>query len=208
MKYPDFTYESCLVSQDFSFIAGIDEVGRGCWAGPVVAAAVIIPTAVIGSPNDKLWLKIRDSKTLSKKQRATLDVFIKKHTIWAMGECSNQEIDSIGIAKATQLAMKRAVEDLTQQPDYLLLDGREKVALPIKQEAIIDGDALCLSIAAASIIAKEYRDALMQKYDEQYPGYGFGSHVGYGTKQHSDALQTLGKSPVHRLSYKPLQKYC
>jgi ribonuclease HII len=206
MIIPTFQKELTLLPQGFFTIAGIDEVGRGCWAGPVVAAAVIFPTRLINTmPKD--MPTIRDSKTLSAKQRQTAEIYIKQQTAWAVGEATPAEIDSIGISKATKLAMQRATLGLSIPPDYLLFDGRESVQLPIKQESIIDGDATILTIAAASIIAKVYRDTLMTQYDTMYPGYDFTSHVGYGTPRHIAALEKLGISPIHRTSYKPINAF-
>ncbi len=124
--------------------------------------------------------------------------------IWAIGESSSQEVDRLGIVKATRLAMKRAIRSLRTEPDIILVDGREVIDLSIKQQSIIDGDASVLSIAAASIIAKVYRDQLMADYDNMYPGYGFSQHVGYGTAFHREALVSYGSTPIHRLTYKPL----
>lgn len=204
MITPDFSREKELVTHNYSYIAGIDEVGRGCWAGPVVAAAVIFPSQYIQNPPAEMPI-IRDSKTLSAKQRQIAEAYIKEHTTWAIGEASPQEIDSIGIGKATQLAMQRAILALQTKPDYLLFDGRESVQLDIPQQSIIDGDAKIRSIAAASIIAKNYRDRLMMEYDEQYPHHSFGKHVGYGTAAHIKALKEHGITPIHRLSYKPVK---
>lgn len=204
MICPDFSRELALIDQGFSYIAGADEVGRGCWAGPVVAAAVIFPAELTQNQPD--WTKkIRDSKTLSTKQRTELEMLIKAEIAWAIGECDNTEIDRIGIGKATQLALTRAVANLKPQPDYVLLDGRETINAAVPQLSIIDGDALCTTIAAASIIAKNYRDKLMHELDMQYPAYGFANHVGYGTKQHVAALAAHGPCPIHRLSYKPVK---
>ena len=229
MKYPDFSYEQTLASQGFSATAGIDEVGRGSWAGPVVAAAVIFPHHVIlrhaeESPadagsriregsfsakadQDDTIRKIRDSKTLSKKQRNELNSWIKHNTIWAIGECTSVEIDRLGIGKATRLAMTRAVDSLSNKPDHLLIDGKDTLETSISQQTIIDGDVLVLSVAAASIVAKVYRDTLMEQLHEKYPPYGFASHVGYGTKAHIQALAKFGPCDIHRFSYKPVQKY-
>ncbi len=201
MKNPDFKYELALLDQGFSVVAGIDEVGRGCWAGPVVAAAVIFSEHHM----DGLINDIRDSKLLSAKKREALNQFIQASCDWGIGEASNQEIDSLGISQATHLAMLRAIEQLTLLPDHLIIDGREKLDTHYEQQSIIDGDALSISIAAASIIAKVYRDQLMTQYDIEYPGYQFSKHVGYGTKDHLSALKHYGVTKIHRLSYKPIQ---
>lgn len=206
MKNPDFSREQALIEQGFSLIAGLDEVGRGCWAGPVVAGAVIVPADILINPPE--WVSgVRDSKVLSAKKRAALDPLIKENMIWAIGECSPREIDQLGISQATQLAMVRAIEALSSQPQHLLIDGRDQINSSISQTTIIDGDALCLSVAAASIVAKEYRDTLMAKADLEYPGYNFAKHVGYGTKDHITALKTLKPCTIHRLSYKPIRAF-
>lgn len=203
---PDASRELSLAAQGFLLVAGVDEVGRGCWAGPVVAGAVITPADILADPPE--WVSgIRDSKVLSAKKRAALDLLIKENMVWAIGECSPREIDQLAISQATQLAMVRAIEALPGQPQHLLIDGRERINSPIPQTTIIDGDALCLSIAAASIIAKEYRDTLMAKADLEYPGYNFAKHVGYGTKDHITALKALKPCTIHRLSYKPIKAF-
>lgn len=209
MKIPDTRYELEAIGRGFSVIGGVDEVGRGCWAGPVVAACVVFPASLLqewGSRAEKFAL-VRDSKTLSAKQRKQVESIIKDACIWAIGESPNTEIDKIGISKATQVAMARAINSLPTTPDYLLIDGRDQITTSIPQQAIIDGDALSVSIAAASIIAKEYRDLLMEEYATTYPGYNFSSHVGYGTKAHIESLAKLGVTPIHRLSYKPIKKF-
>lgn len=204
MKHPDFSYELQLLDQGFSVIAGFDEVGRGCWAGPVVVGAVIFPAKFYKEP-EEIMLKIRDSKTLSERQRLGIETYIKTTAIWAIGECSNSEIDKIGIGPATRLAAQRALDNLSLKPDYLLFDGRESTQSLIPQQAIIDGDALSTSIAAASILAKNYRDKFMHDYEAKYPGYGFDKHVGYGTKAHQEALKIYGPGKIHRYSYKPVK---
>ena len=206
MQYPTFSLEQQLTNQGYSFIAGLDEVGRGAWAGPVVAACVIFPAELVTQSTD--WLgRIRDSKTLSAQQRSDLNQFITDHTIWGIGESTHQEIDEWGISQATKEAMGRALTKLNIAPDCLLIDGREGLNSKIKQQTIIDGDSLITSIAAASIIAKVYRDQLMTQLDDQYPGYFFRDHVGYGTKSHQLALAEQGISPIHRRSYRPVKAY-
>ena len=220
MEYPTFDYELKLLDRGYTIIAGLDEVGRGAWAGPVVAACVTFPLKIItqlqnnsdenGSqlvPSNQPIFSIRDSKTLSKKQRDVLATFIKEKTQWAIGESSNEEIDRLGIGQATRLAMSRSLLELSIEPDHLLIDGREYIGSPIKQQSIIKGDSLSFSIAAASIIAKVYRDQLMEQYEILYPHYGFRTHVGYGTKHHSAALEQFGPCPIHRQSYKPIQRF-
>ena len=181
-------------------IAGVDEAGRGPLAGPVVAAAVILDPA---NPIKGL----NDSKKLTKAKRELLFTEIcNKAQAFAISEASVEEIDSINILQASLLAMKRAVELLTITPHKILVDGTfcPKVLMP--SEAIIEGDALIQEISAASILAKVYRDRLMEQLDQVHPGYGFAKHMGYGTKQHLKALQKLGVSPIHRKTFAPVKK--
>lgn len=191
-------YEQSLYSQGFKAIAGIDEVGRGPLAGPVVAAAVILPT-------EEEILGLNDSKQLSEKKRNQLyDEICKKALAIGIGVVDSQRIDEINIYQASKEAMKQAIAQLELQPDYLLIDAMS-LELPIAQQGIIKGDAKSASIAAASIIAKVYRDRLMQEYDQQYPGYGFAKNAGYGTKEHLTGLQTQGITPIHRLTFAPIK---
>ncbi len=205
---PTFQFEQALLSGGYLHIAGIDEVGRGCWAGPVVAAAVIFPARVREQSTDlSHWAhKVRDSKQLSAKLRQELALQIQAECQWAIGESSASTIDSQGIRAATALAMKAAVDRLEQMADQLLVDGNDKFEFEQPAQFLIKGDSLSLSIAAASIIAKVYRDKLMAEYDREYPGYDFATHVGYGTKAHQQALAELGTCRLHRHSFKPIQK--
>ncbi len=188
-------YETALVQQGVQFIAGIDEVGRGPIAGPVVAAAVILP------PGCKLP-GIKDSKKLSEKKRYQLEPLIRQTAIaWAIGAVGPQKIDEINILEATRLAMVQAVNKLPVQPQHLLLDAM-KLPLAIGQTSLIKGDALSISIGAASILAKCHRDRMMAIYDEIYPGYGLAGHAGYPTAAHKQAVFSLGYTPIHRRSYK------
>jgi ribonuclease HII len=179
--------------------AGCDEVGRGCLCGPVVAAAVILPP-------DYAHELINDSKKLTKTNRESLVFEIKEHAIaWAVAEASVAEIDEINILNASFLAMNRAIISLTQSPAHLLIDGnRFKTDLEIPYSCIIKGDGKYASIAAASILAKVYRDQLMAEYAMQYPGYGWEKNAGYPTKAHREGIIKLGLTPIHRKSFKHL----
>ncbi len=174
-------------------VAGIDEVGRGALAGPVIAAAVILKNNISG---------LNDSKKLSPKKRSYFSDLIKDNSSYAFGSASNYEIDNINILNASLLAMKRAILNLSVKPDLVLVDGIHKPDLDIKMEAIIRGDALKTEISAASIIAKVYRDNLMVEYDKSFPNYGFEKHKGYGTKEHLDSIKINGICSIHRRSFK------
>ncbi len=181
-------------------IAGVDEVGRGCLAGAVVAAAVILD---VNKPIDGL----ADSKTLSEKKREALAEKIHQQALAvAFGRAENDEIDAINILQASLLAMQRAVENLPISPDKALVDGKYCPKLTCAVEAIIKGDQTVAAISAASIIAKVARDQEMKDIDSIYPGYGFKSHKGYPTKVHRQALQNLGITPIHRKTFAPVQK--
>lgn len=198
---PTFKLERELMSQGFTILAGVDEAGCGCWAGPVYAAAVILPL------NSRIAL-IRDSKRLSLEQRTRVIVEIKeKATAWAVGTASHEEVDKLNIRQAAFLAMRRAIESLSMQPQTVLVDGFMIPNLSIPCRRVIGGDRLVKSIAAASIIAKVERDIELERLDKLHPGYGFADHKGYGTKQHQNALKKLGASPIHRMTYKPLQPF-
>lgn len=180
---------------DFEFICGIDEVGRGPLAGPVMAGAVILP-------KDCDIMYINDSKKLSEKKREELAEIIKEKAIaWAIGESSPQRIDEINILQATYEAMRKAIAALSTTPTILLNDAVTIPQVDIKQVPIIKGDAKSKSIAAASIIAKVTRDHLMEEYDKQYPGYGFASNKGYGSADHINALKNIGYTPIHRKTF-------
>ena len=198
---PTFKLERKLIAEGFAVIAGIDEAGCGCWAGPVYAAAVILPL------NSRIGL-IRDSKRLSLDQRRRVIIDIKnKATAWAVGTASHEEVDKLNIRQAAFLAMRRAIESLSIKPQAVLVDGFMLPNISIPCRRVIGGDRLVKSISAASIIAKVERDIEMERLDTMYPGYGFADHKGYGTKQHQNALKKLGASTIHRMSYKPLQPY-
>jgi len=181
-------------------VAGVDEVGRGPLAGPVVAAAVILDSA---NPINGL----ADSKKLTPKKRQQLAEEIKSHALcWAIGRISHTEIDRINILQASLIAMKIAIEKLVERPDLVLVDGNKCPSVPYKIDAIIGGDKTVPSISAASILAKVYRDTEMVQMDEQYPGYGFAKHKGYPTKDHIAALEHLGICEIHRRSFSPVQR--
>lgn len=190
--------ESQIRSQGFQTIAGFDEVGRGPLAGPVVAAAVILDP-------DQVILGLDDSKKLSQKKRQVLDQAIKaKSKDWAIGSASVQEIDRYNIYQATRLAMKRALDALLLKPDYLLVDDMV-IETSLPQKSMVKGDKLSNAIAAASIVAKQYRDQQMIDYSKDYPDYGFDHHVGYGTQIHLEALRKYGPTPIHRQSFQPVR---
>jgi len=180
-------------------IAGVDEVGRGPLAGPVVTAAVILPD-VFDLPG------LTDSKKLTKKRREYLSVAIKEQALaWALGEATVQEIDQLNILHATMLAMQRAVSALTIQPELILVDGNRTPEFNVQARAVVGGDGIEPAISAASIIAKVTRDKLMADYAEQYPAYGFERNSGYPTKQHRAALIEHGATSIHRRSFAPVQ---
>lgn len=180
--------------------AGVDEVGRGCLAGPVVAAAVIPPADVRG------WAQVDDSKRL--KQRTRQEV---AKVVWntalavGIGSATVEEIDRLNILQATKLAMRRAIAELRIVPQILMVDGNQSAQSPIPSLPVVDGDARSLSIAAASIVAKVHRDAWMQELHKQYPDYGFFQNAGYGTPAHLDALRAFGPTPYHRTSFAPVR---
>ena len=180
---------------EYSYICGIDEVGRGPLAGPVVAGAVILP-------RDCDILYLNDSKQLSEKKREELnDIILEKAVATGIGVISPERIDEINILQATYEAMRQAIGNLSVKPDLLLNDAVTIPKVEIPQVPIIKGDAKSISIAAASIIAKVYRDRLMVQYDDIFPGYGFAGNKGYGSQAHMDAIRTLGPTPIHRRSF-------
>jgi len=188
-------------------VAGVDEVGRGALFGEVVAAAVILPLEQLTELEN---LGVTDSKKLSAKKREQLDQIIREVAIaYAIGSASVAEIDTINILAASLLAMERAIAQLQPQPQHCLIDGNQSLRFqlikPIPQTTVIKGDSQSLAIAAASIVAKVWRDALMERLDRRYPGYGMAQHKGYGTVQHRSALLSLGPSPCHRRSFAPCQ---
>ena len=193
------TLEKTKWAEEFSFVAGIDEVGRGPLAGPVVAAAVVFP-------KDAKIPAVNDSKKLNDKQRVALrDAIMAVSGVqYAIAEVDEAKIDEINILCATDLAMRLAVEKL-ERVDFLLVDGRPVPGLPCESLSVIKGDGKSASIAAASILAKVYRDELMCRYAEIYPGYGFEEHKGYGTAKHLAAIKELGVCDIHRRSFAPVR---
>lgn len=174
-------------------VAGVDEVGRGCLAGPVIAAAVILRNNIPG---------LKDSKKLSKKKREELSLIIMKNSYFSFGSSSPIEIDEINILQASLLAMKRAILNLSVKPGKILIDGIHKPDLNTDTQTIISGDSYIDEISAASIIAKVYRDNLMMQFDKEYPNFFFSSHMGYGTKMHKAAIKKYGITPIHRKTFK------
>ncbi len=180
--------------------AGVDEVGRGCLAGPVVAAAVVIRDV------DEAMASVNDSKQLSARQRQALSTLLMERCHVGIGEASVEEIDTLNILRASQIAMGRALERLHTPVELALVDGNAPAATPIPCLPIVDGDGRSLSIAAASIVAKVYRDRLMTALHDEYPEYGFARNVGYGTKEHRAALERYGPTPYHRTSFAPVRQ--
>lgn len=190
LEFENEAYES-----GYNFVCGVDEAGRGPLAGPVVAAAVILPKGVVIDG-------VNDSKKLSEKKREALfDVITEQCVAYGIGKAEPSEIDDINILNATFLAMKRAVEAMDIKPDLLLVDGNRYPKTGIDEKVIVKGDAKSASIAAASILAKVTRDRMMKEYDKEYPQYLFAKHKGYGTKLHYEMIEQNGISPIHRRSF-------
>ena len=193
-------YEKEAQKQGFQYVAGIDEVGRGPLAGPVVAAAVILPENIFISG-------INDSKKLSSKKREQLYQEIKNEALAiGIGVVGADVIDEINIYQATKKAMNIAINQLSIFPDFLLIDAM-KIDTPITQRSLIKGDSLSVSIASASIIAKVYRDRLMMEYSKKYPEYQFEKNAGYGTREHIQAIRKFGPTPIHRKTFAPIKEY-
>jgi ribonuclease HII len=195
----DLSRERALRARGFVLVAGVDEAGRGPLAGPVIAAAVILPK---GFALDGLT----DSKKVTAAKREKLYATLTKTTeiLWATAEATVTEIDRLNILRATHLAMARAIDALPERPDHALVDGLPVRGLSVDHTALVAGDSLSLSIAAASIIAKVTRDRLMVELDVEYPQYGFARHKGYGVREHLEALRQYGPCPVHRRSFQPV----
>lgn len=197
MVFPTLDFEQELWDKGYKLVCGLDEVGRGSFAGPVVVGVVVFP------PGVDLPEGIADSKLLTPKKRERLSKEIKESALeWGIAEVSVEVINKVGIGRAAQMAFKQAVEGLKNGWDFCLIDAFTINGLDkSKQKAIAGGDKLCTSISAASIIAKVYRDELMVKLHESYPQYGFDKHKGYGSKQHQEALKKYGLCPLHRTSF-------
>jgi ribonuclease HII len=195
--FPTLEFEQFLWNGGFTQIAGIDEAGRGAWAGPVSAAAIILPA----NPSlTRILYRVRDSKLMTPLARETWAPRIKELSLgWGVGFASSEEIDSLGIVPATKLAAIRALEDMN--PDYLITDYLVFPELNIPQTALVKGDQKSLSVAAASVLAKTTRDYLMRELELKYPGYGFARHKGYGTRLHFDAINNLRRCEIHRKSF-------
>lgn len=194
-------FEKLAGRQGYRAVAGIDEAGRGPLAGPVVAAAVILP--------EGCWIEgVDDSKKLTEAKRNLLyDVIMERAVSVGVGSSDSQTVDRINILQATLRAMESAVSGLAPSPDCLLIDGISKTSLNVYQRTIKKGDSLSSSIAAASIIAKVTRDRMMAVFDREYPGYGFAAHKGYGARTHLEAIRRLGPSPIHRLTFRGVREH-
>ena len=191
--------ERRLRAAGYRLIAGVDEVGRGPIAGPVVAAAVVMP-------EHPRVAHVTDSKALTPKQREEIAAQIEDRAVaWGIGLVSAAVIDCTDILRATHVAMRSALAELSPEPDYIVVDGRPVPELPAPSEAVVGGDRVCYCVAAASILAKVYRDRVMAHMGRLYPGYGLEGHKGYASPQHQEAIAALGPSPVHRMSFEPLK---
>ena len=193
---PDYEFEKAAVNSGFSCICGVDEAGRGPLAGPVCAAAVILPEGAVIEGLD-------DSKKLTEKKRERLYDIIKQTAVaYSVAYGTLEEIETVNILEATYLAMNRAIEGLTVKPDFALIDGnRVPRGIKIPCETIVKGDSKSMSVAAASVLAKVTRDHLMLEYDKKYPEYNFKKHKGYGTKEHTELIKQYGPCEIHRLSF-------
>ena len=202
-RHPDLAIEFELLGDGCSTLAGLDEAGRGAWAGPVVAAAVVLP---LDRPDLAKSLEgVRDSKQMTPNQRDLWASAIHQIALAiGLGVASSKEVDQRGLISATREAMGRALNDLSKQPEHLLIDHLPLPDIPLPQTVLTRGDSRALSIASASVIAKVTRDQMMLDLDEHHPGYGFARHKGYGTPQHRAALTHLGPCPSHRFSYTPV----
>ncbi|MCS7221690.1 MAG: ribonuclease HII [Anaerolineae bacterium] len=203
-EWASLRYEMALWAEGYTRIAGLDEAGRGAWAGPVVAAAVVLPADHMSCV--PLLGAVHDSKQLTPEQREQLFLAIREVAAGVgVGIVPASVIDQVGIVLATRQAMEQALRALSRSPDHLLIDALQLPQVPYPQQAVTHGDAISLSIAAASIIAKVTRDHILVELDNRYPGYGFARHKGYGTALHRAALARLGPCPEHRRSFRPIR---
>jgi ribonuclease HII len=198
---PTFRYEISLGRKSGAVICGVDEAGRGPLAGPVVACAAILPLEGIST---RLLGALDDSKRLTPEVREAIAIKLRVKAIWALGEASVEEIDRFNILRATFMAMRRAFEKLPLQPEHALVDGNMKPGLPVPETTVVEGDHLCYSIAAASILAKVARDKMMRELHLEHPIYGWEHNVGYGTAEHRAAIEAHGLTPHHRVSFRPV----
>ncbi|MBU3935404.1 ribonuclease HII [Patescibacteria group bacterium] len=207
MQTPDFDFEKSLLPFGTRFLLGVDEVGRGPLAGPVALGAFLLDLDTF-NPETFVKTKVRDSKTLSEKQRCfALSYFKQNNYSYKVFFAYASLIDKIGISSAIALTVKKIVSTFPQKFDFVLLDGSLSLPSDIPHRSIIKADTKCFSVASASIVAKVTRDHHMCQLDQTYPGYGFSVHKGYGTAAHFQALQTLGPCPIHRQSYKPIKNF-
>jgi len=202
MRLPDYNLEQDLISQGFLTVAGVDEAGRGAWAGPLVAGAAII----IGDPQEVLKLGVRDSKLLSEAKREEIFDRLNDLVLSGVGLVTAQEIDTLGLQTANITAAKRAIDALSRKPNYLLIDRLAGFTHDLPQQNLISADSKILSVACASIVAKVSRDRMMRELDLLYPDFGFSEHKGYGTAKHLQALKSFGCLPAHRFSYRPVRE--
>lgn len=201
-KVPTYKKEAELISQGYAIVAGVDEVGRGPLAGPVMAAAVVLPNIRLDWYND-----VRDSKLLTAAKRALLAPVIRKEALaFGIGMATVSEIDKFGIAKATMWATVRSLRRLTLKPAYILTDNVRLKGIGLPHTAVPEGDTVCLSIAAASVIAKVARDEIMTEMDERYPEYGFAQHKGYATAEHMERIYKIGVCDIHRKTFFPAKE--
>ena len=206
MITPDFDFEKSLIPSNTRFLLGVDEVGRGPLAGPVALGAFLLDLDVF-DPATFAEIKVRDSKTLSEKQRLSTLTYFRKHSYsYKVFFAYASLIDKIGISSAIALTVKKIVSTFPHKFDFVLLDGSLSLPQDIPHRSVIKADSKCFSVASASIVAKVTRDHHMCSFDPVYPGYGFSSHKGYGTAAHLQALQSLGPCPIHRQSFRPIKK--
>ena len=200
---PGFNHERRLARSGYARVAGLDEVGRGAWAGPVIAAAAVLDPARVSVLRR---LGVNDSKQLTPRRREWLVLVIQAACLgWGVGLAGPVEIDALGIVPATRLAMRRALEALTPPPDALIIDALRLPEIDLPQRVFNFADSISLSVAAASILAKVTRDRMMRDLDRRHPGYGFDRHKGYGTRAHRAVLKTLGACDAHRRTFRPLR---